>query len=89
MKEIYLSEDGIKEIVNMASDANLFEPITRQEDIIVHNYLIMKLNKLGFNNSNLRAIVDYVMSLPEKKDESERDKVAKAYFGDTPYSDLD
>jgi hypothetical protein len=67
----------------------LFEPSTPQEDLNVHNYLVMKLNKLGFNLGNVKEIVDFVLSLPEKKKENEGDIVAKAYFGESVYKDLD
>ena len=89
MNPIYTTEDGIKEVINMVVDGMLFEPITRQEDLSVHNYLVMKLNRLGFNAGNIREIVEYVLKLPEKKRESEGEKVAKEYFGESAYSDLD
>ena len=89
LRNVYQTEDGINELVNMCIEGKVFDSVVTQGDVILHNYVIGKLNKVGFTKENIKAIVEYAMRLTVKQEKSERQKVDEEYFGDSAYKELD
>lgn len=83
IRDVYVSDEGIKELVRLCNDAKLFEPIATQEDLYLHNYLVRQLADVGFCKANTEKIVKSVINLPKPKETKEQ-IVEKAYFGKDP-----
>lgn len=84
-KLAYDSEYGKAQLVQMLIDGKFFEEITSTQELAIHNYLVKKMKEIGFLPQNFKKIIELVMREEIEITESEREKVAKAFFeGKTP-----
>lgn len=89
LRNVYQTEDGIDELVNMCSECKVFDFITINGDMVLRNYAIGKLKRLGFTKGNIRAILEFAMRLPVNDEKTERQRVAEEYFGESAYTDVE